>query len=345
MKPSSPPPSSDAESSARGIPGAVSVVLGRADEMRSDVYVRFAESTLGARRRPVQLSGTLTGPRCRHSTTLASSVRLTDLGPAPGDDRSAAARAVVTEPSYWTPDLPHLYELELAVLEGDGPIESFHRMIGLRRLGVRNRSLWLDGRRWVPRGTAMEAADFDGPSLRAATVAAVIVDPPVDVCARADQDGIAVIAVLDTPSGSQAVVEHAIERVAAWSLHASVVVAVVPLGCPASSVACVADRCRSIKGTMLLGMEVEGSQPPATFLPKGIDCLMVRLRGDRMPHSQWRDAPPRLPLVAWRSAGPHAGVGRLACDRLQAELAAWGTTVDAAAGGAVVNDWAGYVVA
>jgi hypothetical protein len=319
----------------------VSVMLGRADEMRAEVYVRVPEAAWGPRQRTVRLSGTLTGPRCRRVTTLPSKTRLSDLGPALDGDRSAAARAIVTEPSYWTPDLPNLYRLDVQVSDGEGPIGSFERSIGLRRLGVRGRSFWLDGRRWVPRGAVRDAAGFDGPALHEAGVAAVVVDPTTDVREQADRDGVAVVAVLGDGTDSPPAVEMTIDSIAAWSLHPSVVMAVLPPRWPLDRTADIAARSRSIKGTMLLAMEVDGGRPPEDARPQGVDCLIVRLERDQLPHPLWRGDPPPLPLVAWRADGPPAGGDRRSCDRLQADLAAWAT---ADGSGQPVVDWAGYVV-
>jgi hypothetical protein len=136
----------------------VLVLLGRCDEMRAEVYARLVArpSMAGAGR--LTLFGTLVGPRCGTATTLPTTVRWIDAEAG----ASVMARAVLTEPSYWTPELPNLYDVDLQVVAEDRPLMRVARAVGLRRLGVRGRSLWLEGRRWVLRGASLEGGIAGG---------------------------------------------------------------------------------------------------------------------------------------------------------------------------------------
>lgn len=302
----------------------IEAVLGQADDMRAEVYARLVGAADGGR--PV-LHGRLSGPRCTLATTLPTSLRLVDLGGTP-----PVARGILTEPSYWTPEMPNLYRLEAEATASGTTIARVDRLIGLRRLGVRGRSLWLDGRRWVPRGLALPAADFDAAVLRAATMAALIDDPPESLCAAADAAGVAVVAVVDAAASA----DHLAERIVAWTRHPSVVLAVLPRDRGAEAAVLGPS-----KGTMLVGLAVDGTAPPPP-VPTGIDCLVVQLPPAALPHEAWRNRGPSVPLVACRPGGPAAEISRGRCDRLQAELAAWGV---AAAGAPLAWDWAGYLQA
>jgi len=299
-------------------------VLGRADDMRAEVYVRLAEGA-GDRSECV-VTGTLTGPRCSLATTLPATVRLMDLA----GSRPPTARGIMTEPAYWTPEMPNLYQLDAKADTGGA---EFHceRLVGLRRLGVRGTSLWLDGRRWVPRGIGCEAAMLDMPSLHAASSAAVVSEPSAAVCDAADAAGVAVIA--ETDRGLDVGVLQ--DRLLQWSQHPAVVMTVVPLAEAAN-----APGLRSVLGTMLLAVEVDGSDPPPPP-PAGIDCLVVVIASGQSPHPAWRVAAPTLPLMARRKAGAGLPVHRQACDALQADLAAWSCAGSASA---PLRDWAGYLV-
>lgn len=299
----------------------IEAVLGRADDMRAEVYVRLVDA---AGEIQTALRGRLSGPRCSLATTLPTSLRLEDLGGAP-----PVARGILTEPSYWTPEMPNLYRLEAEAIESGAAIARVDRLIGLRRLGIRGRSLWLDGRRWVPRGVALPAADFDAAKLRAAAVAAVIAELPEAVCAEADSTGVALVAVID-PS---ALADRIAARIAEWARHPSVMLAVLPRDRGAEAAALGA-----MKGTMLVGLVVDGTAPPEP-VPAGVDCLIVQLPAGALPHAAWLDHAPSAPLVACRPFGPAAEVSRAGCDRLQADLAAWGI---AASGSPHAWDWAGY---
>lgn len=302
----------------------IEAVLGRADDMRAEVYARLVAADSGGR---PTLRGRLSGPRCTLSTTLPTSLRLEDLGGTP-----PVARGILTEPSYWTPELPNLYRLEAEADDAGAIIARVDRLIGLRRLGVRGRSLWLDGRRWVPRGLALAAADFDAGALRTAAVTAVIDEPAEAVCAEADSRGVAVVAVID-PSASA---DESAARIVAWAQHPSIMLAVLPRDRGADAAALGA-----MKGTLLVGLAVEGTAPPQP-VPAGIDCLVVQLPAGALPHEAWRESAPPVPLVACRPGGPVSEISRAGCDRLQADLAAWGTS---ASRGALPWDWAGYLQA
>ena len=294
------------------------VVLGRADDARAEVYVCLVGGPAGA-----TITGTLTGPRCRLATTLPTTP---PLRPLAGEGR-AAARAIVTEPSFWTPELPNLYEVVAEARTAAGVCVTTRRLVGLRRLGVRGRSIWLDGRRWVPRGRAVSNEAFDPVWFRAEQLAAVISDPTPEVCAAADAIGVPMVAHLSDEADTQAF----LDRVAALAQHPAVVMAVLP----ARHVAAIGAS-RST-GTMLVAVEVDASEPPPAALEPGVQCLVARIAPGTKPLDAWRDHAPAVPIVAYREG---AGEGRRACDALQADLAAW-----ACAGGRTPAwDWAGYIV-
>ncbi|NDC54136.1 MAG: hypothetical protein EBZ74_07530 [Planctomycetia bacterium] len=294
-------------------PPRLEFLLGSADDVRAEAYVRLVGSASAA-----TISGTLVGPRCVIATTLPTTIPLRALA-APGP---AAARAVVTEPSYWTPDLPNLYALTAEARDAAGVVAATRRLVGLRRLGLRGRSIWLDGRRWVPRGEIAAADVFDPHEFRTHDLVAVVNEPPEDVCAAADAAGVAIVARVAGDSAG---------TIPTLAQHPSVVVTVVDAGEAAAAAA--ADG----RGTMLLAVEVDGGVPPPAEVPSGIQCLVVRLDANTVPAEVWRESAPAVPLVAWRAHGQR---GRTACDGLQADLAGW-----ACAGGRRPGwDWAGYLV-
>ena len=303
----------------------IETVLGRADDLRAEVYVRLVGDAAPTRG-PCAIAGTLAGPRCGLATTLPTTARLVDLGGMP-----PAARGILTEPSYWTPELPNLYRLVAEVRDTGTTVASAERLIGLRRLGVRGRSFWLDGRRWVPRGVGCDPAGFDATALRATMTAAVIDEPAEAMCSAADAAGVALVAVV---SPSTAAASLAV-RIAAWAQHPAVMLAVLD-----QRLAGTAEQLRDCKGTLLIGLAVDGTLPPPATVPKGIDCLIVQLPHDRLPDATWREHAPDMPLVAHQAGGPQLGAGRSECDRLQTVLAAWGC---AASRETPSWDWAGYL--
>lgn len=293
-------------------------VLGRADDVRAEAYVRLVGGPAGA-----AITGALTGPRCRLATTLPTKIPLPPLA----GEGPAAARAIITEPSFWTPELPNLYELTAEARTAAGIVAATRQLVGLRRLGVRGRSIWLDGRRWVPRGRGLGGEPFDPARFHAESLVAVITDPTPEACVAADTGGVAIVANFSAGCETPKI----IEQVAMLAQHPAVVMAVIP----ARSITMVT-AARST-GTMLVAVEVDAGGPPPESLMPGVDCLVARLAPCTMPTDAWRMHAPPVPIVAWREGD---GDGRRACDLLQAELAAWAIAVESRP----PWDWAGYIV-
>jgi hypothetical protein len=282
--------------SGRALP--LAILAGRADDMRAEIMVRISDCETGDGGR-LHLMGTLVGPRRGRDMTLPTTVKLVDVTAdhaAAADAGHALARAVFTEPAYWTPELPNLYRLQAEVQHGDQTVAVVERMVGLRRLGVRGRSLWLEGRRWVPRGVTIDPKGFDPTSLRSLSAAAVIDDPTDAICAAADQAGVAIIARVVDADGASLDAAWARGRIAAWALHPSVVLAVLPRAIAPKRALAIVAGLRPLKGTMLVGLEVDGTQPPDAVLAAAArresDCIIVDLPCDGLPHDGWRFVEP-----------------------------------------------------
>ena len=298
------------------------VTLGPCDDMRAEVFLRPADEVPPGTR----LVGSITGPRRGRDTTLPVTARLMPLPEAA--DSGPASRVILTEPAFWTPDLPNLYRVETRLEPSSGAAGPIDAWIGLRRLGVRGRSFWLDGRRWVPR---VVVGPRDLVAAKDAAVGLATESPTDDLLARADEIGVAVVSLLD-PGVLTA------SRIAAIACHPSAMLAVIT----SDAVGDLADRfaaVRNARGTLLIGMAVDGSRPPPA-VTEGADFLVLTLPAAGLPHDGWHSLPTR-PLVAWRKADhvTEAG-GREACAALQRDLALWGL----ASGDTQPWDWAGYLV-
>jgi len=317
-----------------GLP--MQVILGPCDDMRAEVFVRVARPE-GAPA-SLRLAGELAGPECRRSITLPAGASLTDLGPG---EAGLLAKAVLTEPAFWTPELPNLYRLTARLVTDGQTLAEATRRVGLRRSGARGRSLWLEGRRWVPRGVAVDSRSCDMKTVHAAGMAAVVVDPQEPFLVAADEAGLAVIAVAAGGDGRPLAADAIIERIGRWAMHPAVVIMVLPQGAADADLATVAANARRLKGTMLLTCSVDGAEPPPSSVVAGIDGLCVALHHERLPHDAWREAAPAVPLIAWQRRGEGSEPTRAGCDRLQGALAAWGI---AAGRTHQPWDWAGYIV-
>ena len=331
-------------------PPRLSVLTTRADEIRAELLVRLsAAGAEGGASRPC-LQGSLTGPRRRRDTTLPTRVPLVAC---PGADGSA--RATFTEPAFWTPEMPNLYRLEARLLDGPTTVAEYEGMVGLRRLGVRGTSFWLDGRRWVPRVVGTESQACDVALLHDLHAGVEVRDPGPHLLAAADEAGVAVVARLEDAAGRPVDPDAAGRMIAGWALHPAAMVAVVPRAMPAGDAREIVRAARAVKGAMLMVLEVAGVEPPDAVevgLAATVDGIVLDLPAASLPHDAWREWPVTKPLIARRTLpelvrGKPRAVAvpadrRAECDRLQAVLAEWGL---AGADGRVPRDWAGYIVA
>jgi hypothetical protein len=284
------------------------------------------------------ITGTLKGPECRRAITLPVTGKFLTLPADASRLDSIVARVVLTEPSYWTPELPSLYQLDGKLVVGGRELVASRRPVGLRRFGVRGRSLWLDGRRFVPRGLVMAERDLDVSQFRDASLTAIVADPSEAFLDQCDAEGVPVIAILSDAGGLPMTIDVAAERIASWAWHASVLMAVVSVAAPRTECSEIATATRGSRGTLLLAYEVEGSVPPPVS-PEGTDAVIVCLDANSVPHSAWRTAPPAVPLLARRPADSGDVVSRQPCDTLQASLAAWRSGAELSP---TTWDWAGY---
>ena len=320
--------------------------LGRADDMRAEVWLQCDPAGAGpagdspsGTSPPLLVAGTLTGPACAHAATLPTTAVLADLGPAEG--RLPLARAICTEPGFWTPELPCLYRAEVELRRGGRVVATGRRSIGLRRCGTRGGSIWLDGRRYVPRGVGLRGGAAELSTLRSLHAAAVVEGerPDGSLASAADRCGVAVVARVAMAAGGGRDVGRTAANIGEWALHPSTLLGVLPVGLPVDEVAAIALESAQCRGTMLLAMAVDGLTPP-TPVPARIDLVVVELPVGRVPHPEWR-AGAGVPLVACETgAAPNPERARAACDALQARLAAWG----AVPGGGPPLDWAGFLV-
>lgn len=314
-------------------------LLGRADEARAELWVRCPPppgATDGAG--PLEAAGTLTGPRCATAATLPATFPLVDQGHAPG--RAPLLRAVCTEPGYWTPELPCLYDATVELRRSGRVVAAGTRAVGFRRAGTRGGSIRLDGHRYVPRAVRSrgDVAALEGlrESCRAALVDAD--DLGDEALAMTDRAGVALIVAIAPSSGAMA--ETVAGRLEALAAHPSVLAAILPHDGLDGGAARVAAALGRRHGSMLLALGADGAAAPPPP-PPGFDLLVARLAPGAVPHDGWRRAA-GAPCMAHEiaPAGMSTSAARAACDALQARLAAWAAARPAPA----PFDWAGYLI-
>jgi hypothetical protein len=315
---------------------SLTLILGRCDSLRAEVFLR-ASLPAGVAPADAVITGTLKGPACRRAITLPVTGKFLTLPPDTSRTDSIVARVVLTEPSYWTPELPSLYQIDARLVVSGRENRACRRPVGLRRFGVRGRSLWLDGRRFVPRGLVMAERDIDVRQFRDALLTAMVADPSEAFLDACDAEGVPVIAILSDAGGAPMTADVARERIATWAWHATVLMAVVPVAARDDDRERIADTTR---GTLLLAQEVDGSVPPPVVAER-IDAFVVALEANTVPHPAWRTTTPAVPLMARRPDAAGATLSRQSCDILQASLAAWRSGAETSL---LPWDWAGYCI-
>jgi beta-galactosidase/beta-glucuronidase len=104
----------------------IEISVGDLTDMEAQVYARFR----GAE--PAILEGTIRGPFCDRGRTLPA-----DFLFRAAISQPASAEALITEPCLWTPEMPHLYRVDIVAKQGDDVVAEYHEMIGLNRLSPR----------------------------------------------------------------------------------------------------------------------------------------------------------------------------------------------------------------
>ena len=255
--------------------------------------------------------------RCRRNIRSAKSIAADDL------QRTALAEAIVPDPCFWTPDLPFLYRAQIQV-HGGSEVAEADRIVGIRRLGVRGRSLFFDGKRFVLRAVECKVQNAELESflesnqdfLRETWTALILENPDDDVCEFASRRGVLIVAELQATDD---LFLRSLHRLARWP---AVGIAMIP-----GHDAIPANRFGN-NSTLLLAQFIAAEQQ-LTHAPWA-DLLFVEITQPAV----FRDktAGLGLPVVAVRrrSAANHIEQARVECDILQSDLAPFG-------------DFAGYV--
>ncbi|HKD35358.1 MAG TPA: hypothetical protein VKB78_01115 [Pirellulales bacterium] len=341
---------SNTDLTSAALASRLELFFGEANEAEARVYARLpSDPSLEGRR----LTGRLIGPECCFSKTLPATIPFIDRGPGDG----FLAEAIVPDPCFWTPELPFLYRaiLELSPRGGDVVYSSrsvvrtvitaafgseaqarrerdeyttktprllVDRPFAIRRLGAIGRSLYLDGKRWVPRGICVDqASQSDLAAARNASAALVLPAPDDAFCLEASRLGVPLFvqvaaSLRDSEFASRrdaATCRSEIRRLAKWPAVFAIIL----------------DRQADLDNETLAAAR---NTPLATRLDAETSSPLpawVQLAIFDIPQSD--SSIPSLsgitiPIIAVRRLPHHESIAtaRAACDRLQFDLASIG---------------------
>ena len=275
-----------------------------------------------------QLGGQLIGPECCYSHTLRATIPFRSLrNPAASTEATPAAgvlaEAILPDPCFWSPELPLLYraniELRGRTVDATNAIlQKVERVIGIRRLGVRGKSLYLDGGSWVPRGVRSDRSAIE--FLAAARVAQVLLyvrEADEAFLSEASHTGIPLAVELAGDGGHLAA---ELRRLAHWP---AAFFAIIDAGQPLDL-----DPRRVARNILLAAKIRHGSVVSA---PTWAQVVWFELaNGESVPPELNSRGVPVIVSRPRTSAGDLTA-GRKDCDRLQYDVAPSG-------------DFAGYVV-
>jgi hypothetical protein len=253
----------------------------------------------------LRLTGRLMGPTCLYAKTLPVTFPLVDRGP--GD--SLVAEAIVPEPCFWTPEMPHVYQLDVQLQQGDQVLASAQRLLGIRTLGAQGKKMVYAGKRWVLCGVRVsELPPTPLCDWRACDAAMMIENPSDGLCLEASRVGVLIVATLASPEMRE------IRRLSRWPA-----VGIVAL--PSQTDLQLDD----LKHNLLLAQLVAAGSPIIAHTWAQI-ALCEFDPGDDGDDFAGRLANYPLAVVATRPAGqlPSVADGRTLCDRLQRDLAGRG---------------------
>lgn len=118
---------------------AIEISVGDVTDMHAQVIARYdvdpAKALAGEAFEQLVLCGTVRGPFCEVAKTLPADFEFREL--PSNEPQVVVAQALVANPCLWSPELPHLYDVEIQARAGERVVAEYRGKIGLRRLAPR----------------------------------------------------------------------------------------------------------------------------------------------------------------------------------------------------------------
>jgi glycosyl hydrolase family 2 len=254
----------------------------------------------------LSLGGFVRGPKCSRGSTLPATYRL--VGQV-GNLSYVRAQALITEPIYWSPDWPALYDVTVELRRGGAAVETATRTIGLRPLAVAGRNLVDGGKTWVLRAVrsqAPSAAILQKCREHSAALLAPAQSLDDRLLTMASEEGVLLIVQLASA--------NAAAEISRLSRYAAVAITVLPAGSRSSRFAVATN-------IVLAHPLKQGEIEP----PPDDARLVVAEVSDKATFADWASTQHR-PVIAFRPLPDsyETAAARAECDRLQRDLAPYG---------------------
>lgn len=285
------------------------VFFGELTVHRASVYARLPRPVND---NGVKITGEVRGPRCRFAQTLPLSIPLVDLGQGP----TLLARAVVPDPSFWSHEIPAIYDVTINLLHHGKTLATARRSIGFRPLGIRNGQFRSAAKNWVLRGVCASSTSAGPTAEWQAASSAYVADYHVDRFVEASELGVLAIADLD----AQLDIPLQLRQLA---LHPAAALAIVRTGPGVNlKLTGIAPNVLLAQALPTLGPFTPQAWAHAIWTESTDSTMLTTLQSNY-----------KLPIIAVRKLATPLAIGdaRAACDDLQRDLAS-------------IGQFAGYVV-
>jgi hypothetical protein len=301
------------------------IFTGSANPAEARVYAQAAlEKSHRDAMKNFQITGHLIGPQCEFAHTLPARIPFLPRS----SNQTLLAEAVVPDPCFWTPELPFLYQAVLQVSDNQTSARmEENKIVGIRRLGIRGRELFFDGKRFVARGVYRNFGDrlpeFDELTFARETwTAALVVWPSSELCELASRLGLMLIADLRaaTYTCNDQSISDALRRIGTWP---AVIMAIVDRSDFENI------KINQAARNLIVGQYVSAGDS----FQIANQTQIVFAEVDELSEFAHRVKDCRRPIIAIRRLPQSVTMesARAACDALQADLAPHG-------------DFAGYAV-
>ena len=123
---------------------AIEILVGDVNDVEAQIIARIVDESTNNRSsasEAIVMRGTVRGPFCNQAQTLPAEFKFRDLGPQQG----GIAEVVIPDPCLWSPELPQLYQVDVAAFRGEQIVAEYHGQVGLKRATPRRSGIEFPG--------------------------------------------------------------------------------------------------------------------------------------------------------------------------------------------------------
>jgi hypothetical protein len=198
------------------------------DRLNEQLDLFFGEATAGSARvyaqlpaddttAGLQLCGWIYGPECAYARTLPTRFSLVDAGPG----STLLAQAMISEPCFWSADMPYLYAATIELRRGDEVVAHVERTLGIRLLLARGAELQWEREPYALKGIYRDKVSAVELTELHDRLAVLTRQPSDEVLREASRCGVLLLALVD---GSPEQVLTQLRQLSQWPAVGIVVV-------------------------------------------------------------------------------------------------------------------------